>query len=202
MTTIIKTLLLAVAICAAGCGSNTSIEQSWEPAGSHADLHKVVTVMMSKDVTIRRTAEDDMAQRLRAKGVQAVPGYAVLSDQDYADPTAAKSKLMTQGFDGVVAMRLVSKQHQLEYVPATYGGYWGGAWGGAGYLDTETVVRVETAVYSLRNDALAYSALSKTIDPTDVNELISSVTTTVANAMEQQGVVAAGPPQLGQAPAS
>ena len=92
-------------------------------------------------------------------------------------------------------MRLVGKQQELQYVPATFGAYWGPAWGMAGYVQTETIVRVETTAYSLRDEALVYSALSKTIDPMSVSSLIGEVTKTVSHAMEKQGVVAAAPSQ-------
>ena len=59
--------LVVLAITASSCGSNTSIVQSWKAPGPQAGLHKVVTVMMYKDVTVRRTAEDQMAQRLRGE---------------------------------------------------------------------------------------------------------------------------------------
>ena len=196
--------LVVIAICATGCAaSNTSIEQSWTPpSGAPADLHKVVTVMVSKDTTVRRTAEDDMAHRLHAAGVEAVPAYQVLSDQDYADREAAKAKLKALGFDGVVAMRIVSRSEQLQYVPTYFSGYWGAAWPATyatGYLESETVVRVETTAYSLRNDKLVYSALSRTIDPNTVNSLLTNVTATVAKALEQQGVVVASPAPRPQA---
>ncbi len=194
MKYIIGILLLLVAACA-----STSIEQQWK-APQVTQLHRVATVTLSRDVTVRRTAEDDMAQQLRARGVDAVPGYQILSDQDYRDREAAKARLRAAGFDGVIVMRLVGKDTRLQYVPGDFGayGYWG-AWG-PGYYEPETIVRIETAAYSLQNNHLVYSALSRTIDPNSVRSLISDVSEKVANAMQKQGVVVASSNQL--APAS
>jgi hypothetical protein len=199
MKHIIEILLLLVTACA-----STSIEQQWR-APQATQLHRVVTVTHSRDVTIRRTAEDDMAQQLRAGGVDAVPGYRILSDQDYHDREAAKAKLRAAGFDGVVVMRLASKDTSLQYVPGDFGayGYWGAGWGagGPGYYEPETIVRIETAAYSLQNNRLVYSALSKTIDPNSVSSMVSDVSKKIANAMQKQGVVVASPNQLAPAPA-
>jgi len=196
MKPIIGILLLLVTACA-----STSIEQQWK-APQATQLHRVATVTHSRDVTIRHTSEDDMAQQLRARGVDAVPGYRILSDQDYRDREAAKAKLRTAGFDGVIVMRLVGKDTRLQYVPGDFGayGYWGAGWG-PGYYEPETIVRIETAAYSLQNNRLVYSALSKTIDPNSVGSLVSDVTEKVANAMQKQGVVVASSNQLAPTPA-
>lgn len=198
MKHIIGILLLLVAACA-----STSIEQQWR-APQATQLHRVATVMHSRNVTVRRAAEDDMARQLRARGVDAVPGYRILSDQDYRDREAAKARLRAAGFDGVIVMRLASKDTRLRYVPGDFGayGYWDAGWGawGPGYYEPETIVRIETVAYSLQNNHLVYSALSRTLDPNSVGSLISDVTKKVANAMQKQGVVVASSSQL--APAS
>lgn len=146
-----------------------------------------------------------MAQQLRTRGVDAVPGYRILSDQDYHDREAAKARLRAAGFDGVIVMRLASKDTRLQYVPGNFGayGYWGAGWGawGPGYYEPETIVRIETAAYSLQNNHLVYSALSRTIDPNSVKSLVSDVSKKVANAMQKQGVVVASSNQLAPAPA-
>src|ERR1044071_1445650 len=199
MKPIIGILLLLVAACA-----STSIEQQWK-APQTTQLHRVATVMHSRDVTIRHTAEDDMAQQLRARGVDAVPGYRILSDQDYRDREAAKAKLRAAGFDGVIVMRMAGKDTRLQYVPGDFGayGYWGAGWGawGPGYYEPETIVRIETAAYSLQNNRLVYSALSRTIDPNSVRSLVSDVSKKVANAMQKQGVVVASSNELAPTPA-
>ena len=188
-------VMLLVLIAMVACGSNTSIEQSWKPpGGASAELRKVVTVMLWKNPGVRRSAEDELAARLQKAGVYAVPAYTVLSDQEVADPALARARLQAQGFDGAIVMRVIGREQQIHYVPPTYAGYWGGAYGwgyGGGYLQTETIVRLETAAYSLRDGKLVYSAMSKTTDPDSIPSLISGVTSTVAKALEKERVVIA-----------
>jgi hypothetical protein len=148
--------------------------------------------MLWRNEGVRRSAEDELAARLKQAGVDAVPSYAVLGPDDIKNPQVARERLLAQGFDGAIVMRFVSRQQQVSYVPPTYAGYWGGAYYPAGgYVDVDTIVRLETAAYSLRDRQLVYSALSRTTDPDDVKALINSVTKKVASALEKERVVVA-----------
>jgi len=197
----IERLVTACALAAAAlaaCGSSTSIEQTWKPSNAPPPaMHQVVVVMLSRDVSTRHIAEDRMAAQLRHAGVAAVQGYAVLTDDDLANRESAKARLVAAGYDGVIVMRLVGAHQQLQFVPTYwdyspgwYGpGWWGPGYGG--YYETETIVRVETSAYSLRDGRLEYTALSRTIDPASVKNLIDGVTSKVAHALTKQRVVIA-----------
>jgi hypothetical protein len=192
----VATLLLwtAVALGFAACAGSTTIEQSWKaPDLPPSNLHNVVTVYISRDVTVRRAVEDSMAQKLAPLGVRAVPAYSILSDDELKDRERAKAKLAAGGYDGVVALRLVGKETKIVATPSNFYGYWGTAWPGAydpGYLSTETVVRVETNVFSLADDKLVWSGISKTIDPNTIRSTIDDVTKVVAKALEKQQIIA------------
>jgi len=192
----VATLLLCIAVALGftACAGSTTIEQSWKaPNLPPSNLRNVVTVCISHDATMRRTVEDSMAHRLAHLGVRAVPAYSVLSDDDLKDRERAKAKLAAGGYDGVVALRLVGKETKLVATPATFDGYWGTAWPGAydpGYLSTETVVRVETSVFSFADNKLVWSALSKTVDPNTIHSAVDDITKVVAKALENQQIVA------------
>src|SRR5215510_7431881 len=192
----VATLLLSIAVALgfAACAGSTTIEQSWKaPNVGPSNLRKVATVYISRDGTMRRRVEDSMTQRLAHMGVRAVPAYSILSDDDLKDRDRAKAKLVAGGYDGVVALRLVGKETRLVATPPTFDGYWGTAWPGAydpGYLNTETVVRVETNVFSLADNKLVWSGLSKTVDPNTMRSTIDDVTKVVAKALENQQIVA------------
>lgn len=189
----------------AGCATTTTeIEQTWQaPSAAQTRFTKVLAVYAGKDVTVRRSAEDRLVQRLAAQGVTARPAYAVLTDAEIANLDAAKTKLRAQGFDGVVAMRVVDRETQVEYSPGTFDGYWGVAWpywgygygyGYPGYAYTETIVRIETTAYSLDTNKLVWSALSATTDPASVGEMMNDVTQVVATELGRRGVVASRVP--------
>lgn len=185
---VIGTLLAACA------GPSTTIEQSWRApdAAQLGGLRNVVTMAVTADGTLRRSAEDQMAAKLAAAGVRATPMYAVLGDAELQNREQAKAKLRTMGYDGVIALRLVSRDQELEYVPGSFDYYWGMTYD-PGYLYSETVVRIETSAYSLENNRLVWSAISKTIDPDSIREGIDEVTALAASQLQKQGVVAGTP---------
>lgn len=201
---VLKRILILIfcasaSLLVAACGSSTTMEQTWRAPQPEANLHNVVTAYISRDGAMRRSAEDSMAARLNSRGIHAVPAYAVLTDMDLQDRAAARSKLISQGFDGVVAIQLIGAHTEVQVEP-TFVGYWGGAWAyDNAYLTTQTVVRVETNVYSLRDDRLVWSGVSRTIDPSSTSSAIASVTKKVAKHLEHQGIVATAG---GGAPAS
>jgi hypothetical protein len=191
--------LLAIAgLALAACGGpSTTVEQTWTAptVRSQIPLQRVVTVFFSDNVTMRRAAEDQLARDLLARGVQATPSYAVLDDAELRNRDAVRSKLLKLGYDGIVTMRIVDRFQELEYMPSTFDGYWGYAYPyfyspgyyDPGYMYTETVVRVETAAYSLRTNQLVWSALTKTVGD-EANKLIDDTSRVIANQLIRRGL--------------
>jgi hypothetical protein len=183
----------------AACAASTTIEQTWTTpsAAGQPPLQKVVTVFSSENVTIRRGGEDQLARDLRAKGVDAMPSYAVLREGEKPDSDAVKSKLLAMGYDGIVTMRIVERYQELEYMPPTFDGYWGYAYPyfyspgfySPGYAYTETIVRVETSAYSLRTNQLVWSALTKTRGD-EADKLIDDTSRVIARQLTRRGLAA------------
>ena len=187
--------LAAILLVMAACGgASTTIEQSWTaPEARLGELRNVVTLYVSSDGAMRRTVEDAMSQQLARAGVRVTPSYTFLRDDELLDRARAKATLVAAGFDGVIGIRLVSREQELAYIPGTFDGYWGPAWSAAydpGYLVSETVVRVETSAYSLTSNQLVWSALSRTVDPNGPREVIDDITQVAATELRKQGIVA------------
>jgi len=193
-----RTRVIALVVAALGLGAcaetTTSVDQTWmaPTARAHAPLRKVVTMFFSPNVTMRHEGEDQLARSLAAKGIAATPGYAIFGEEDTTDFEAVKTKLRDLGYDGVVTMRIVDREQQLEYTPSTfdgYWGYWGADWGlSSGYAYTETTYRIETAAYSLRTGELVWSALTKSVDPDTAHELIHDTTKVIAGELNRNGL--------------
>jgi hypothetical protein len=99
-------------------------------------------------------------------------------------------------------MRVVGKDQRVTYSPGyvasgPYGGfgpYWGYGWGSVyspGYLQTDTLVSVETLLYGLKDDKLIWASTSRTENPTNLSGLVNEVAYATANAMVKEGVLAA-----------
>lgn len=193
--------LIAVALAgvtAVACAPSTTIDQVWTSptARSQPPLRRVVTVFISNDTTMRHRGEDRLARELARMGVEATPGYAVLGDgpQNMMDLESLKSKLRALGYDGVVTLRVVDREQDIESVPGTFHGYWGywgtGYWGSSwpGYVYTETIYRLEAAAFDLRTGRLVWSATTETVDPESGRELVDETTEIVAGQLTLQGL--------------
>jgi hypothetical protein len=185
---------LVLASILSGC-SSTRYEATWsDPSASPVTLsgQKVAAFYFGGTETTRRAAEDVLARELSARGAQGIPGYTLLPGQEPADPLAARQRLQQAGVEGAVTMRVVGREKETTYVPPTFGGYWGGLWPGIyepGYTQTDTLVSVETRVYSLVQDKLLWSGKSVTTNPTKVDSFVKELSAQAANEMQKSGLL-------------
>jgi hypothetical protein len=185
-----RPLAIAVvsALALASCSTSTaSIERVWQaPAARVGQLTRVVTMFPSPEGALRFSAEDMMAARLVQHGMMATPAYSVLTRDDLQSRERAAAKLRAEGFDGVVAMRVVDATQTLEYYPS-FDVYWGAAWGS---VIPRTVIRVQIDAYRL-DGMLVWSAMSKSVDPTGFTELVDDVTKVASEELQKAPAVIA-----------
>src|SRR6476659_4273925 len=107
-------VVLASALACAS-GSGTQLTDSWhEPSTTQLGFNRTLVVFMSPNASARQMVEDRLASRIP----NAVPAYRAIPDLNQGDPAAARRQLQGQGFDGIVAMRVVAVQQGAgEYVP-------------------------------------------------------------------------------------
>ena len=200
----VQTTLVALVVTLIAC-STTTFESTWRaPDARPVTLtgKKVVGLFMSKSPAKRRVAEDAMAREITARGAQGVPAYTVLSDDEIKDQERVRAKLDSLGFSGVVVMRVVGRETQYNYQPDTvwvrphyrafWGGYWRWGWGSVyepGYLTVDKIVRVETVVYSLEQDKLIWAGVSRTVDPTRLDDFIGELAKAVSDRMRKDGIL-------------
>ena len=192
---LVSLLFIAVAL-SAGCYESTSIEQSWRsPSAPSGELTNVVTYADSKSPSIRRGSEDKLAMQLQQRGIHAVPAYAVIPDDMLDDRDRMIPYLRQKGFDGIVSMRFLGAHEKLVSYPSLYD-YWGPGWGYGYYYGgydvyPQTIVRVSISAYSLPTNNLVWSAVSRSVDPDDLNDLINDTTKVAARALQKEQVVGA-----------
>jgi hypothetical protein len=182
------------------CGPTTQIVQSWrdpQVVVDTSDIHKFVVAALLKNETIRRSSEDQMAALYPGKAVQS---YVIFGTAELKESEEFYSqKLKSEGYDGVVVMRLVKVDKDTRYVPGSYPayygtwrGYYGYAWPNyydPGYYTTDKTFFVEVNVYSLKRDKLIWSGITSTINPTSGDQLFTGVVKTVNQKMKQEGFI-------------
>jgi hypothetical protein len=199
-------VLLLTALAAGKTFAGTSFASTWKaPEAGPLNFKgkKVAALVISKEVAVRRGAEDYLAREITQRGAQGVQAYGLIPEELTQDKEKAKEILQKAGVAGVVAMRVVGKDQQMSanaasfYGGSAYATFWGSgyyAWGWGGvydpsYLRTDTVVSVETLVFSLEQDKLVWAGVSQTTNPTKVPEFIKQLTAKVASELKKQGLI-------------
>ena len=190
-------LVFGLSACATGLVSSWKAPDA-EPFGLRGE--KVAAVVMVSDQSTRRAGEYALARELSTRGAQGIPMYTLLPD---AHPDEAKARVAAEqaGIVGVVVLRPVRIDKELSASPTSYSGTYGGFWGGyyglgwgapwyGGELRTDTIVVVETLVYSLPHNKLVWGGQSKTRNPANLDRLIADTAKQVATELARQGLVA------------
>ncbi len=180
--------------------ASTSFTNSWKDPGTTGPVSfdRVVVVFMSGNESVRRIAEDALVAR--AAPGQAVASYTIISQEETRDTESASAKLRAANFDGAIVMRVISRDQELSYSPGmTYPshyrgfyGYYGYGWPTVyepGYLRSDTVVTVETNVYSVTDDKLLWSGVSETFNPSDVAKAVNDVADAASRELRRQGLL-------------
>jgi hypothetical protein len=171
---------------AGGACSSTQMTNTWQsPNTAGAKLTKVAVVSLAKDEAIRRMAEDDMASQL---GPRSVASYQVLEGIDLKDRAAVKSKLVREGFDGVLIMRLAGVTETVTPGMA-FDPYYDWAYGTAYGRQVETKVHVVSSLYSLPDSKMIWAGTSQTFDPTSVKEVLDGVSKAVAKEVQKNRLI-------------
>ncbi|MBP1221556.1 hypothetical protein [Flavobacterium sp. 1355] len=205
-----KYTILLITLFLISCSSNTSIVSSWRDPDitvAQEQFKKVLVVALVKDEATRRTAEN----RIAASNPIFKTSYQYMNGTTLHLTKEQQLKILQdENFDGVVTMRLVSKEKETTYVPGTYTGmYYGGFdgmytgmygygfgnWYGMyspnfydpGYYQETTSYMVETNIFSLKQNKLIWTGTTKSEYVTDVGQTVDAIMQAVVKEMRKDG---------------
>jgi hypothetical protein len=191
-------LVVAAGMTLASCAA-TSFQSTWRnPGAARLDLRgkKVAAVVLIDDQALRYAAEDALAREITTHGGVGVPAYTLVTGVQIRDKEKAREIFEKAEVEGVVALRLVAKEKALTgsfWGNPAFSSFWGpGLWGGGwgdGYLRTDTILVVETLVYSLPQNALVWASQSETTNPSTVGPFVQELSKKIGTEMEKQGLL-------------
>ena len=196
-------IVLAVAVAAVvTLGAAPKFTSVWKtPAAREVTFagKKVAALVFTQDDSLRVAGEEGLARELSSRGMQGVATYRIAPKEVLADANQAKGWFERAGVEGVVAMRPVSSEKVATYTPDTwvnpyYGtlwGYYGYGWGSVyipGSVREDTVVVVETTIYSVPRDTLLWAAVTETKNPKQLGKFIQDVVTASVKELHKQGL--------------
>jgi hypothetical protein len=160
---------------------------------------KVAALVISKDDSLRMSAEEALARELTALGMQGVATYRIAPKEELQDADRAKAWFQRTGVDGVVVLRPVNVSKREVYTNSIWlSGYYNTFWGYYGYgwsqvyipggTETETTIVVENTVYSVARNELLWAAAVETTDPKTLQKLVGDIVKAIVKEMQKQGL--------------
>lgn len=160
---------------------------------------KVAALVITQDESLRVAGEESLVRELTARGLQTVATYRIVPRPELETADKAKVWYEKHGVEGVVAMRPVSKEKVRDYEPSlwmgpTYGNLWsyyGYGWSAVyipGSIREDTVVVVETLVFSVPLNQLLWAGVSETKNPKELQQFVKDLVGAAAKELEKQGL--------------
>jgi hypothetical protein len=199
----LRSLIFGAALCLSACGS-TTFTSTWkapdaqrvDPAGK-----SIAALVISRDKKQRRDAEVYLTHELTIRGAHGIASYTLIG-LEYPNEDYARARFKEAGVDGVVIMRMVGHDQRTIVDPGGFSGsaytsfgsyyssYGVGVTYSTGSVQTDTVVTIETLIYSLNQDKLLWAGTSRTSNPEGLQGLVTEVADAVAGQVARQGLIA------------
>ena len=204
---IYRTLILSIVVGLSACATETTLYERWHDAQySGPMLQKVLVLGVFKDDIRRRAFESTFVKEVNAENKHAIAGYTLMPN---AEDLTSKEKILAivkkVGADAVLITSYkgsVEKKREVaprvDYVPrrgmgyGSYGygyrGYYGSTYQAVyrpGYTVTDTVVQLETRVFSVADEKLVWAGKSKTVNASSSEKVVQDLVKLVIKDMKE-----------------
>jgi len=194
--------LIVILLVVAGC-SSTALIGSWiDPEVKSIEGKSIAIFVLTPRLDIRDKIETEMSNALQAKGVNA------MRSMDFITPGKMEKEvieliLKQNNITGVILVSLLDAQKDTHYVPGStayapmyygrpYYGYYGSVYSNVyspGYYETTTSYFIECNAYRLSDEKLAYSAQTKSVDPSSVDKFAYEFSKAIVADLANKGVL-------------
>jgi hypothetical protein len=161
---------------------------------------RIAAVFINNNPGTRRMGEDALADALTRYGSVGVVSYSIIPANPWKDDYV-RQQLREAGVQAVLIMRVVSHDQVLSFAPVNWSKssvssslwkYWDFSWKAVyqpDYLRAETLLGVETMLYSREQDRLLWAGMSQTFDPGNVNEAVRQIARQAVLKMSEENVL-------------
>jgi len=189
--------LLACFCLAASCAT-TKMTDVRRDDNYRETIRKVVVIGIFKEPDTRKIFEDEFADRLRARGVDATASHKIVSDAEMPDKDLVTGKIRELGADAVLMTRVMDIESEKTYVSGqayvmpSYYGYYGAYYNYSyrpGYTKQEGHAYLETNLYNLGDEKLVWSGRSTTKLSATRYELIQGYVKTMIDGLSDARLI-------------
>lgn len=204
---LLRIALLLPLLGLTACGSSTRLVDRWsdETLVGNLNLEKVLVLGIFQDEIQRRAFESAFADQVNKGGHEAVAGYTLMPEQqDYDEKSDIEAAVKQVAADAVLITSLKSASKQQRYVPPSvdyipsmgmgygYGAYYGAAYQAVyrpGYTVTDSIVQLETRVYSVENEKLVWAGNTESVNSASGAKITEELVKLVTDDMRKSGFI-------------
>jgi hypothetical protein len=192
--------IVFVTLALGGCSTATPVVSEWRnPAYASGPFKRIMVGGPSGQISVRRNFEDEFVAQLRAAGVDAMPSYRYLSEDEGIDESKLKQAAQKARADAVLFVRSVKMEQKTNYgttIPnvgfGIFGPNVGASWSGlpatsGPYRYNEYTS--ETALYDVAKNELVWTGTNRTAEPENVQTAIKSYVEAVMKALDAQNLL-------------
>ena len=184
-----------------GCSARSPIVSEWRnPAYTVGAFNRILVGGLASDTSIRRNFEDEFVSQLRAAGVDAVPSYRILSDEEKIDEARLREAAQKAGADALLFTRVIQVDQKTQYGPGyfpytsfgIFGSHVGASW--HGLAGAPTVYRYneyvsETTLYDVCKNDVVWTGTIKTTEPENLRTAIRSYVEVVMQTLREKNLL-------------
>jgi hypothetical protein len=192
--------VVSIALALSGCSTATPVVSEWRnPAYTSGPFKRIMVGGPSGQTSVRRNFEDEFVVQLRSAGVDAMPSYRYLSEDEGIDENKLKQAAQQARADAVLFVRSVKMEQKTNYgttIPnvsfGIFGSNVGASWSGlpatsGPYRYNEYTS--ETALSDVAKNELVWTGTTKTAEPENVQTAIKSYVEAVMKALDAQNLL-------------
>jgi hypothetical protein len=191
---------ILVMLTLAGCSTGPAIVNEWRnPAYEAGYFKRIMVAGPAGQAILRRNIEDEFAARFRMSGVEALPSYQYLPDDENIDENRVKQAAQNTGADALVfarAVRVEPKMQNPSYSPWTWFGIAGPnvgvSWSGVPGMSSPYryyEYTSETTLYDVSKNEIVWSGTIKTEESENARTAIKSYVDTVMKTLDEKNLV-------------
>jgi hypothetical protein len=200
-------VILALAVAATSCGTSSTLTQRWSDESFQGQPgQKMMVIALTPAERNMLIWEGAFSGALTKAGVQPVPGSKFIPFGKEVDEAALKQTIRESGVNLVAVTRVLAVDKEQEYVPGTsyytpapgyYGmyGYYHSSYAfvsSPGYIQENTIVKLETNVYDVGTEKLVWSGVSETLNPETAQDVANSVAFMLVDDMRKSNIIKKG----------
>jgi hypothetical protein len=160
---------------------------------------KVAALVITQDDSLRVAGEESLVRELTARGLQAVATYRMAPKEELQSAERARGWFERANVEGVIALRPVTSEKRISYndslwMSPAYSTFWG--YYGYGYtsvvviggVDRDTVITVESLIFSVPQNKLVWAGVSETRNPKTLQKFVEDLVKESVKELQKQGL--------------